>query len=105
MVRNSMIPTPDKQKIVQKIQKYRSLDWPDDTLLESIMEDLGILENVEFEFCLKNRIKREREAAIKMLEKHLDDLTSGDSTRWADAKDTLMQIYYVVEQIDEEATL
>ncbi len=69
------------------------------------MSDLGILDNVELEFCLKNRIKREREAAIKMLEKYLDDLTSGDSVRWAEAKDTLMQMYYVVEQIDEEATL
>ncbi len=100
-----MIPTPDKEKIIQKIQKYRSLDWPDDDLIQEVMSDLGILDNVDLEFCLKNRIKREREAAIKMLEKYLDDLTSGDSVRWAEAKDTLMQMYYVVEQIDEEATL
>ncbi len=100
-----MTPIPDKKEIIKKIQKYRALDWPDDELIENILSELGILDNVELEFCLKNRIKREREAAIKMLEKYLDDLTSGDSTKWADAKDTLMQIYYVVEQIDEEATL
>ncbi|UYP48263.1 hypothetical protein NEF87_004548 [Candidatus Lokiarchaeum ossiferum] len=100
-----MIPTPDKLLIKQNIQKYRSLDWPDDDLIEKVMMDLGIHDNVEFEFCLKNRIKREREAAIKMLEKYLDDLTSGDATLWTEAKDTLKQIYYKIAEIDEEAML
>ncbi len=83
----------------------KEMEWPDDDLIENIMKSLGIHDIVEFEFCLKNRIQRERNAAIKMLEKYFDDLTNSDHTKWAEAKDTLKQIYYKVEQMDEEGFL
>ena len=55
--------------------------------------------------CLNIHIKRERDATMKMLEKYLDDLISGDPKRWADAKDSLNQIYYEIATTDEEAML
>ena len=99
------LTSAEKEALTADIEKFKQLDWPDDDLIRHILETLGIFDLVELEFTLKKLDKRERNAAMKMIERHLDDLLSGDEIKWADAKDTLKQIYYTVQQMDEEAFL
>ena len=100
-----MIVKPNKVDLMKLIKKFDSLEWPDDNLVEKIMISLGIHDIIEMEFCLNSRFKRERDAAMKMLVRYLDELTSGNHEQWMDAKDTLKQVYYQVDSTDEEAIL
>lgn len=98
--------TTEQLKTLKKdIQVFKEQEWPDKNLIRRILETLGIYDIVELEFTLKKLDQRERNAAMKMIERHLEDLLSGDEARWADAKDTLNQIYYTVPEMDEEAFL
>ena len=100
-----MIPNIDINKIKEDIKRFKELERPDDELVKNILSTLGIYDIVDLEVCLNIHIKRERDASMKMLERYLDDLISGDPERWADAKDTLTQIYYEGATTDEEAFL
>ena len=100
-----MIPCPDQKSLANQIDRFKALTWPDRALVENILVSLGIHDIVELEFCLNLHAKRERDAAMKMVERYLEDLSSGDATRWADAKDSLHQIYYKVAETDEEGFL
>ena len=100
-----MIPNIDVNKIKEEIKRFKELEQPDDKIVRNILSTLGIYDIVDLEICLNIHIKRERNATMKMLEKYLDDLISGDPKRWADAKDSLTQIYYEVATTDEEAML
>ena len=100
-----MIPNIDVNKIKEDIKRFKELEQPDDGLVKNILSTLGIYDIVDLEICLNKHIKRERDGTMKMLERYLDDLTSGDLERWAEAKDTLTQIYYEVVTTDEEAFL
>lgn len=100
-----MIPNIDVNKIKEDIKRFKELERPDDELVRNILSTLGIYDIVDLEVCLNIHIKRERDATMKMLERYLDDLISGDPERWADAKDSLTQIYYEVATTDEEAML
>ncbi len=95
-----IIPHPDQETLANQILKFKALTWPDRDLVKIFMDSLGIIDIVELEFCLNSRIKRERDAAMKMVKRYLDDLSSGEAIRWADAKDSLHQIYYKVDEID-----
>ncbi|QEE16351.1 hypothetical protein DSAG12_02181 [Promethearchaeum syntrophicum] len=100
-----MIKNVDVNKIREDIKQFKELEKPDDELVKKILSTLGIYDIIDLEVCLNIHVKRERNATMKMLERYLDDLTSGDSKRWADAKDALTQIYYEVATTDEEAFL
>ena len=100
-----MIPNIDINKIKEDIKRFKELKRPNDALVRNILSTLGIYDIVDLEVCLNIHIKRERDATMKMLERYLDDLISGDPKRWVDAKDTLTQIYYEVATTDEEAFL
>ena len=100
-----MIPNINICKLKEDIKKFKELEKPDDELVKNILSTLGIYDIVDLEICLNIHIKRERDATMKMLERYLDDLISGDPERWADAKDSLTQIYYEVATTDEEAML
>ena len=100
-----MIPNIDVNKIKEEIKRFKELEQPDDKIVRNILSTLGIYDIVDLEICLNIHIKRERDATMKMLERYLDDLISGDPKRWADAKDSLTQIYYEVATTDEEAML
>ena len=100
-----MIPNIDANKIKEEIKRFKELERPDDKLVRNILSTLGIYDIVDLEICLNIHIKRERDATMKMLERYLEDLISGDPKRWADAKDSLTQIYYEVATTDEEAML
>ena len=95
----------DINKLKEDIIKFKELEKPDDDLVRNILSTLGIYDIVDLEVCLNIHIKRERDATMKMLERYLDDLISGDPKRWAEAKDTLTQIYYEIATTDEEAML
>ncbi len=98
--------TPEQIALLQSdMAHFKTLEWPDDKLIRKIMEKLGIYDIVELEFILNRLDKPERNAAMTMIERHLPDLTSGDEAKWADAKDTLKQLYYTVPEMDEEAFL
>jgi hypothetical protein len=100
-----IVPTPDITTLADLREQFKQIEWPDRKLVQSILEMLGIFDLIELDFTLNSLDKRERLAAMKMIERNLDDLTSGNLARWADAKDTLKQIYYKVEEIDEEGFL
>ena len=100
-----MIHKIDINKIKGNIKRFKELERPDDELVKDILTTLGIYDIVDLEICLNIHIKRERDATMKMLERYLDGLISGDPKRWADAKDSLTQIYYEVATTDEEAML
>ena len=100
-----MIPNIDVNKIKENIKRFKELERPDDELVKNILSTLAIYDIVDLEICLNIHIKRERDATMKMLERYLDDLISGDPERWADAKDSLTQIYYEVATTDGEAML
>ena len=100
-----MIPNINISKLKEDIKRFKELELPDDGLVKDILSTLGIYDIVDLEICLNIHIKRERNATMKMLERYLDDLISGDPKRWADAKDSLTQIYYEVATTDEEAML
>ena len=100
-----MIPNIDVNKIKEEIKRFKELELPDDKIVRNILSTLGIYDIVDLEICLNIHIKRERDATMKMLERYLEDLISGDPKRWADAKDSLSQIYYEVATTDEEAML
>ena len=100
-----MIPNIDVNKIKEFIKQFKELERPNDELVKNILSTLGIYDIVDLEVCLNIQIKRERDATMKMLERYLDDLISGDPKRWADAKDSLTQIYYEIATTDEEAML
>ena len=99
------IPHPDQETLARQIKRFKALTWPDRDLVEKFMLSLGIHDIVELEFCLNLQFKRERDSAMKMVERYLTDLSSGDATRWADAKDSLHPIYYKVAETDEEGFL
>ena len=100
-----IVPTPDVKTLTTLMEKFKQIDWPDSKLARTVLEMLGIFDIVELEFTLNSLDKRERLAAMKMIERNFEDLTSGNLARWADAKDTLQQIYYKVEETDEEGFL
>ena len=100
-----MIPNINVNKIEEDIKRFKELEQPNDKLVRNILSNLGIYDIVDLEICLNIHIKRERDATMKMLERYLEDLISGDPKRWADAKDSLTQIYYEVATTDEEAML
>ena len=100
-----IVPTPDLKTLTTLMEEFKQIEWPDGKLVKSMLEMLGIYDLVELEVTLNSLDKRERLAAMKMIERNLGDLTSGTLARWADAKDTLQQVYYKVEEIDEEGFL
>lgn len=87
------------------ITKFYSLNMRDSKLTKEILTILGIHEIVDLEFAMNVHHKVEREAAMKMVENYLPELTSGDYDRWNKAKQELREIYYQVASTDEEAIL
>ena len=100
-----MNPNIDVNKIKENIKRFKESERPNDEFVKNILSTLAIYDIVDLEICLNVHIKRERDATMKMLERYLDDLISGDPERWADAKDSLTQIYYEVATTDGEAML
>jgi hypothetical protein len=92
-------------KLKALIMKFYSLSMRDSNLTREILTMLGIHEIVDLEFAMNVYQKVERDAAMKMVEKYLPDLTSGDYHRWSKAKQELHEIYYPVASTDEEAIL
>ncbi len=99
------LPNPDKEKLYKLIEEYKELNMPDRKLTKKIMQMLRIYEIVELEFTLNSYEKDERLAAMRMIEKHLDDLLSNNAERWKAAKNELAELYYEVASSDEEALL
>ncbi|WP_457556738.1 hypothetical protein [Candidatus Harpocratesius sp.] len=95
----------DKEAIIAKIAQFKKLSYPDRDLTRDILQSIGIYDLVDLEICLNKVPPRERLAAMKMLEKHLDALLSGDEQQWQEAKDSLKQYYYQIDEMDEEGYL
>ncbi|MHA1619491.1 MAG: hypothetical protein ACTSVZ_09425 [Promethearchaeota archaeon] len=100
-----MLPNMDKSQILADIEAFKALGYPDRNLTKKILTSLGLYDIVDLEFCMNKVPPRERLAAMKMVERYLDKLISGDEHQWADAKDTLKQTYYKVEEMEEEGSL
>ncbi|RLI60780.1 MAG: hypothetical protein DRO88_13890 [Promethearchaeia archaeon] len=94
-----------KAVVLTKIAQFKALTYPDRDLTREILQILGIYDIVDLEFSLNKVPPQERLAAIKMVEKHLDDLLSGDEKKWAEAKDNLKQFYFQIDEMDEEGYL
>ena len=93
----------DKQKIMDMIEQFRNLENTDPRLTQSILETLGLLEIIDLQFALNKSVKRERDAAMAMIEKYLPKLLSGNLLEYGQAKLELKHIYYDVESPSEDA--
>lgn len=93
----------DKQKVMEMIKEFRKLDIVDPRLTQSILESLGLLEIIDLQFALNKSVKRERDAAMDMIEKYLPKLLSGNLLEYGQAKLELKHIYYDVESPSEDA--
>jgi hypothetical protein len=89
----------------QRIDRFYALAMPNQQLVKDILMSLGIHEIVDLEMSLNKYQKNERDAAMRMLERYLPELTSGIYSRWEKAKHELTEIYYPVYSPDEEALL
>ena len=98
-------PDIDKKQLSELIQKFKALEMPDHKLTQKILQMLGIYDIVELEFTMNSYHDGERLAAMKMIEKYLDQLTSEDHEMWKSGKKELAEIYYQVASSDEEALL
>ncbi len=87
------------------IDKFKDLTMPNQDLVRDILQTLGIYNNVELEFCLNKYEKPERDAAMRMIEKHLSDLLSDDSEVAEAAKQDLLDLYHQIKCAEEEAWL
>jgi hypothetical protein len=93
------------EELHKNIQKFYRLQMPDQTLSEWILTSLGIYDIVELGFCMNRYQKSERDAAMRMVEKYIEDLTSDESDRSQKAKKELTEIYHTIVSSDEEAIL
>lgn len=100
-----MLPHEKKQEILDQITQFKALSYPDRDLTRQLMKNLRIYDIVDLEFALNKVIPKERLAALKMVERYLTALLSEKEAEWAEAKDTLKQIYYQVREMDEEGFL
>ena len=100
-----MLPSVDESQILADIAAIKALSYPDRNLTKKLLSALGLYDIVDLEISLNKVPPRERLAALRMIERYLDGLLSGDEYKWADAKDSLKQIYYKVDEMEEEGFL
>lgn len=95
----------DKTAVMAKIEKFKELSYPNRNLTREILQMLGIYDIVDLEISLNKVQPRERMATMRMLEKYLEDLLSGDARRWNEAKAELRDIFFQIDEMDEEGYL
>lgn len=100
-----MVASEHYQEIIQLIEKFKGLAYPDRELTKNLLKRLRLYDIVDLEFALNKKIPRERLAAVNMIEKYLEDLCSENHAKFAEAKETLRQIYYKVYEMEEEGSL
>lgn len=93
------------EELHKNIQKFHQLQMPDQALTEWILTTLGIYDIVELGFSMNRYQKSERDAAMQMVERYIEDLVSGEIDRIQKAKNDLSEIYHSIVSSDEEAML
>nr|MDO8112808.1 hypothetical protein [Candidatus Sigynarchaeota archaeon] len=86
------------------IAAFKRLESPDSPLVDKIMALLGISGLVELGFALNKHNKRERDAAMGIVERYITALLSApDEAARLKAKRELDSFFYDVPMIDEDA--
>jgi len=94
----------DELKHVKElINKYKAMDAVDLKLVNKIIDTLHLRDVVDLIMILKKTDKRERLAAIGVVESHIDGLLSADKDTFLKAKKELHELYSNVEGDMEDA--
>ena len=88
----------DKNHLQELMEKHSQMDYPDVKISHEIMDILGLLNIPDLGFTLNSKMKEERDAALNMVKRHLEGLLSDDLEKYEDAKETLSQFYYRVDE-------
>ena len=89
-----LIELPELEEL---LEKHAQLEVPDENLTQKLLDVLGLMGTCALGDVLNSQLKIERDAARKMVRKHLDDLLSDNVAKSDDAKDTLEQFYYCID--------
>ncbi len=86
------------------IAAFKQLGSPDPALVDKIMALMGISSLVELGFALNKHDKRERDAAMSVVERYIPALLSTtDEASRLKAKKELDSFFYDIPMIDEDA--
>ena len=90
----------DKNHLMELLKKHELQTYPDPKLTYKILDILGLLSIPDLGFTLNSKMKEERAAAMNMVRRFLEDLLSEDPERYREAKETLAEFYYKVDEPD-----
>jgi hypothetical protein len=93
----------NRKEIDELIKRYKSMEIVDSKLVNQIIDKLHLRDVVDLTLILKKTDKRERIAAIEMVESQIDGLLSSDKTVFLNAKKILHELYSNVEGDMEDA--
>jgi hypothetical protein len=85
------------------IAAFRQLQAPDPALVDKILAMLGIGGLVELGFALNKHDKRERDAAMGVVERFLPGLLAAGEKERLKAKTELDSFFFDVPMLDEDA--
>ncbi|MEX2680196.1 MAG: hypothetical protein Q6373_001230 [Candidatus Sigynarchaeota archaeon] len=85
------------------IAAFKRLDAPDERLADEILSVLGIPGFYEVGAALKKPSKKERDAAVAMVEQHVPGLLSGDEKVRCKARTDLDALFEEVPMLNEDA--
>ena len=89
--------TIDRTHIEGLLEKHAQLEQIDLENTQKILELLGLEGTCSLGDVLNSDLKEEREAAINIIRKNFDALTSDDEKLVEQTKETLGNFYYCVE--------
>ena len=92
-----------RNEVVKLLKQYKAMDTVDLKLVNKIIDTLHLRDVVDLIMILKKTDKRERLAAIGVVESHIDGLLSADKETFLKAKKELHELYSNVEGAMEDA--
>ena len=94
----------DREREVRElVAAFKRLAAPDERLADKILSLLGIPGFYEVGSVLKKLAKKERDAAIGMVEQHVPGLLSGDETVRKKARRDLDALFEDIPMLNEDA--
>lgn len=90
-------------RIDELIADFKAQEAPDPALVDEILLALGVPGFLELGFALNKPNKRERMAAMDLVERYLPGLLSNGENERLAARKELDSFFYDVPQLDEDA--
>nr|MDO8085141.1 hypothetical protein [Candidatus Sigynarchaeum springense] len=92
-----------ESEVRELIAAFKRLDAPDERLADKILSALGIPGFYEVGAALKKPAKKERDAAVAMVEQHVLGLLSGDEKARREARRDLDALFEDIPMLNEDA--